>query len=149
VKALYNRANILHELRRFDESLATFAQTLALAPDYAEAQWNEGLTRLLLGDFERGWQQIRMALENRKPAAPASRLRAAALAWRRGNYGDSAPIPSASAAAFLAEVASFQPDIRACRTRPHRSAQLAGAAVHKRDKISAPSSIRCDEVGLP
>jgi tetratricopeptide (TPR) repeat protein len=57
VKALYNRANILHELRRFDESLATFEQTLALAPDYAEAQWNEGLTRLLLGDFERGWQQ--------------------------------------------------------------------------------------------
>jgi tetratricopeptide (TPR) repeat protein len=57
VKALYNRANILHELRRFDECLAAFAATLNLAPDYAEAQWNEGLTRLLLGDFERGWQQ--------------------------------------------------------------------------------------------
>jgi Tfp pilus assembly protein PilF len=57
VKALYNRANILHELRRFDESLAAFGQTLALAPDSAEVQWNEGLTRLLLGDFERGWQQ--------------------------------------------------------------------------------------------
>jgi tetratricopeptide (TPR) repeat protein len=57
VKALYNRASVLHELRRFDESLAAFEQTLALAPDYAEAQWNEGLTRLLLGDFERGWQQ--------------------------------------------------------------------------------------------
>ncbi|AMN43366.1 tetratricopeptide repeat protein [Rhodoplanes sp. Z2-YC6860] len=57
VKALYNRANILHELRRFDESLATFQQTLALAPNYAEAQLNEALTRLLLGDFERGWRQ--------------------------------------------------------------------------------------------
>jgi len=57
VKALYNRANILHELRRFDESLAAFEQTIAITPDYAEAQLNEGLTRLLLGDFERGWQQ--------------------------------------------------------------------------------------------
>jgi len=56
-QALYNRANILHQLRRYEESLAVFAQTLALAPDYADAQWNEGLTRLLLGDFERGWQQ--------------------------------------------------------------------------------------------
>ena len=57
VKALYNRANILHELRRFDECLATFEKTLAYAPDYAEAHWNEGLTRLLLGDFERGWKK--------------------------------------------------------------------------------------------
>jgi Tfp pilus assembly protein PilF len=56
-QALYNRANILHQLRRYDESLAVFGQTLAFAPDYADAHWNEGLTRLLLGDFERGWEQ--------------------------------------------------------------------------------------------
>jgi hypothetical protein len=26
-------------------------------PDYAEAHWNEALTRLLIGDFERGWKK--------------------------------------------------------------------------------------------
>ena len=57
VKALYNRANILHDLHRFDESLAVFAETLTHAPDFADAQWNEGLTRLLLGDFDQGWKQ--------------------------------------------------------------------------------------------
>jgi tetratricopeptide (TPR) repeat protein len=57
VKAWYNRANLLHELRRFDEALASYGKALAQDPDYAEAQWNEGLTRLLLGDFEQGWQQ--------------------------------------------------------------------------------------------
>jgi hypothetical protein len=56
-KALYNRANILHELRRFDECLADLAKAIACAPDYADAHWNEGLTRLLLGDFERGWEK--------------------------------------------------------------------------------------------
>jgi len=55
VKAWYNRANVLHELRRFDEALASFAKAIALKPDYADAHWNEGLTRLLLGDFETGW----------------------------------------------------------------------------------------------
>ena len=38
------------------------AMTLACAPDYADAHWNEGLTRLLLGDFERVLEEIRMAL---------------------------------------------------------------------------------------
>jgi tetratricopeptide (TPR) repeat protein len=56
-KALYNRANILHELRRFEECLAAFAQTIECAPDYADAHWNEGLTRLLIGDFEIGWKK--------------------------------------------------------------------------------------------
>jgi Tfp pilus assembly protein PilF len=57
IKALYNRANILHELQRFDECIAAFSATIAYAPDYADAHWNEGLTRLLLGDFEQGWKK--------------------------------------------------------------------------------------------
>jgi len=57
VQALYNRANVLHELHRFDECLVSFAETLSRAPDYADAHWNEALTRLLFGDFERGWQK--------------------------------------------------------------------------------------------
>jgi Tfp pilus assembly protein PilF len=57
VNALYNRANVLCELRRTDESLAAFAATLALDPAHAGAHWNEGLARLLLGDFETGWKK--------------------------------------------------------------------------------------------
>ena len=57
IKALYNRANILHELRRFDECIAAFSTTIAYAPDYADAHFNEGMTRLLLGDFEQGWKK--------------------------------------------------------------------------------------------
>jgi Tfp pilus assembly protein PilF len=57
VNALYNRANVLCELRRFHESLAAFAATLAQDPAHAGAHWNEGLARLLLGDFAAGWKK--------------------------------------------------------------------------------------------
>jgi tetratricopeptide (TPR) repeat protein len=57
VNALYNRANVLCELRRFDESFAAFAATLTQDPVHAGAQLNEGLARLLLGDFEAGWKK--------------------------------------------------------------------------------------------
>jgi tetratricopeptide (TPR) repeat protein len=57
VNALYNRANVLCELRRFDEAFAAFAATLAQDPAHAGAHWNEGLARLLLGDFETGWKK--------------------------------------------------------------------------------------------
>jgi tetratricopeptide (TPR) repeat protein len=57
VNALYNRANVLCELRRFDEAFAAFAATLALDPAHAGAHWNEGLARLLLGDFQAGWEK--------------------------------------------------------------------------------------------
>lgn len=56
-KAHYNRASILHELRRFDEALDAFARATALAPDNTDAHWNESLTRLLCGDYKRGWQK--------------------------------------------------------------------------------------------
>lgn len=53
----YNRANALRELGRIDDALAAYASALAVAPDHAGANLNEGLTRLLTGDFARGWQQ--------------------------------------------------------------------------------------------
>lgn len=56
-KAHYNRACILHELQRFDEALAAYARAIELAPDDADIHWNESLTRLLLGDFSRGWEK--------------------------------------------------------------------------------------------
>jgi tetratricopeptide (TPR) repeat protein len=57
INALYNRANVLCELRRYDESFAAFAATLAQDPAHAGAHWNEGLAKLLLGDFDTGWKK--------------------------------------------------------------------------------------------
>ena len=53
-----NRGVTLHEMRRFDEALASYAEALAARPDYAEAHFNEGLSRALIGDYERGLQKF-------------------------------------------------------------------------------------------
>jgi tetratricopeptide (TPR) repeat protein len=50
-----NRGVTLHMLKRFDEALQCYERALAARPDFAEAHYNEGLSRLLTGDFERGW----------------------------------------------------------------------------------------------
>ena len=54
-EALSNRGNILQELKRFEEALASYESALTVRPDHAETHWNEGLLRLLTGDFSRGW----------------------------------------------------------------------------------------------
>jgi hypothetical protein len=55
--ALNNRGNALKELRRYEETLASYDRALTLRPDYAEAHYNEAFCRLLVGDFNRGWQK--------------------------------------------------------------------------------------------
>ncbi len=47
----------MHELKRFDEALESFAHALALNPENADANFNEGMTRLLIGDFSAGWKK--------------------------------------------------------------------------------------------
>jgi tetratricopeptide (TPR) repeat protein len=42
----------LHELRRFDEALASYDRALAMRPDYAEALFNRGITLQELKRFE-------------------------------------------------------------------------------------------------
>jgi tetratricopeptide (TPR) repeat protein len=56
-EALSNRGWTLHQLNRFGEALASYERAVALRPDYAEAHYNEALCRLLIGDFDRGWQK--------------------------------------------------------------------------------------------
>jgi tetratricopeptide (TPR) repeat protein len=56
-KALSNRGNTLHELKRFEEALASYDRALMLQPDYAEAHFNEAFCRLLIGDLDRGWKK--------------------------------------------------------------------------------------------
>ena len=51
-----NRGNVLQELRRLPEALASFDRAGELRPDYAHAWWNKARLRLLLGDYDEGWQ---------------------------------------------------------------------------------------------
>jgi hypothetical protein len=44
-------------LKRFDEALQCYECAVAARPDFAEAHYNEGLCRLLTGDFDRGWRK--------------------------------------------------------------------------------------------
>jgi tetratricopeptide (TPR) repeat protein len=57
VGTLNNRGNVLLALKRHDEALASFQRALALKPDHAGAHWNEGLCRLITGDFGSGWRK--------------------------------------------------------------------------------------------
>lgn len=57
VDALTNRAVALRYLNRHAESLASSTQALAIKPDFAQAQLNESFCRLLIGDFELGWEK--------------------------------------------------------------------------------------------
>jgi tetratricopeptide (TPR) repeat protein len=52
-----NRAATLCELKRIDEALASYQSALSVRPDYAEVHYCEALCRLLIGDFERGWEK--------------------------------------------------------------------------------------------
>jgi tetratricopeptide (TPR) repeat protein len=52
-----NRGATLQDLARYEEALTSFSRALVLRPDFAGAHNNEALCRLLMGDFERGWQQ--------------------------------------------------------------------------------------------
>ncbi len=54
--AHYNRGLALHELLRCEEAVASYERAIDLRPDFAEARLNQSLSRLLLADFDRGWQ---------------------------------------------------------------------------------------------
>ena len=57
-EAFVDRGGTLREQRRFEEALACYDRALALRPDYVEAHANEGMCRMLIGDFDRGWQKL-------------------------------------------------------------------------------------------
>ena len=61
--AFVNRGVTLHELKRFDEALASYDRAIALRPDYAQAHFNEAVCRMLIGDFDRGWQKFEWGWE--------------------------------------------------------------------------------------
>ena len=55
-EAFSNRGAALQELKRYDEALASYEGAIEVRPDYADAHFNEALCRLLLGDFDHGWE---------------------------------------------------------------------------------------------
>ncbi len=64
-EALLNRGITLKDMKRFDEALASIDQALALRPDFFKAALQGALTRLLIGDFDRGWQWFGRRLRRR------------------------------------------------------------------------------------
>lgn len=46
----------LQTQNRLPEAIASFERAIACDPNYASAHWNLSMARLLVGDFERGWQ---------------------------------------------------------------------------------------------
>ncbi len=51
-----NRGWILQEMARHEEALPRFARAIALRPDFPEAHFNDGVSRLALGIFGAGWR---------------------------------------------------------------------------------------------
>jgi len=68
--AFYNRGRSLKELRRHDEAIAAYRQAIALDPDYTAAHWDEGLLRLLRGDFAAGWRGYEWRFKDKEVANP-------------------------------------------------------------------------------
>jgi tetratricopeptide (TPR) repeat protein len=62
-EAFVNRGVTLHELKRFEAALASYDRAIALRPDYAQAHFNEAVCRMLIGDFDRGWQKFEWGWE--------------------------------------------------------------------------------------
>ena len=58
-EALSNRGLTLHELKRFEEALASYDRALTLRPDYAEALSNRGVTLHELKRFDGGAGELR------------------------------------------------------------------------------------------
>ena len=56
-QAFTNCGVALHQVKRFNEELSRYDRVQALLPESPDANCNEGLCRLLTGDFERGWQK--------------------------------------------------------------------------------------------
>ena len=71
VEALNNRGNALHELKRYDEALASCDRALALRPDYAEALNNRGNTLHELKRYDEALASYDRALSLRPDYAEA------------------------------------------------------------------------------
>ena len=70
-EAWYNLGNIRQDQRRYDEALECYGRTLATTPDHAQAHWNRALLWLLLGDYDKGWEEYEWRWRNEELPTPA------------------------------------------------------------------------------
>jgi tetratricopeptide (TPR) repeat protein len=68
VDALNNRGIVLRDLNRPREALASYDRALSIDPGYAETHSNRSSLRLLLGDFDRGWEEFEWRWRTRECA---------------------------------------------------------------------------------
>jgi tetratricopeptide (TPR) repeat protein len=80
-----NRANVYKAMRRYREALADYDKALSINPHIFMGRANKGITHLVLGEFEKGWELF----EDRKPGnmPPEAKRFDAAKRWK----GESAP----------------------------------------------------------
>jgi tetratricopeptide (TPR) repeat protein len=88
VEAFNNRGSVFHAMRRFDEAKRDYHHTLRLSPGHIEARASLGMTHLLLGEWEEGWEHYELRFRKRHNAArrpdnPASEWVGECLAGRR------------------------------------------------------------------
>jgi len=55
-EAFNNRGSLFNDIKKFDEALENYDKAISLKPDYAEAISNKAYLKLLLGEYEEGWQ---------------------------------------------------------------------------------------------
>lgn len=80
------RGAMYQELGRLPEAFADYDRALALQPDYPLAAFHLAMARLLVGDFERGWESYdlrRLSSDYPAPAASVPRWDGASLAGRK------------------------------------------------------------------
>lgn len=72
---LHDRAIVLAAMGRLDEAVAGFAQASERDPTLMEAQWNESLFRLQLGQYEKGWRKYETRRQKQDFVDNAPKLR--------------------------------------------------------------------------
>jgi Tfp pilus assembly protein PilF len=65
--AHYNRGNVLQDLKRYEEAIASYDCAINFRPNFAEAHLNRALSRLIIADFERGWQGYEWRMDVKSP----------------------------------------------------------------------------------
>lgn len=88
-EAWYNLGNVRQQQRRFEEALECYDRALAINPDHAHTHWNRGLLHLLLGDFDKGWEDYEWRWRN--PDLPTPEANYPQPEWDGANLA-SAPI---------------------------------------------------------
>jgi tetratricopeptide (TPR) repeat protein len=79
------RGSMYQELGRLPEAFTDYERALALRPDFPLASFHRAMARLLVGDFERGWEGYelrRLSADHAPAAAGLPRWDGAALAGR-------------------------------------------------------------------